>query len=109
VRISKLLLMQSRMLQKLKVKDLGTLQGRGFIAPVLFILSKEVVMGFLSGKKSCWECGGSGFSSRGYGDSSPCGTCDTTGVLRVSRIKIVIDGIWWIIRSIKKVILKIAT
>jgi DnaJ-class molecular chaperone len=59
-------------------------------------------MGFLSGKKSCWECGGSGKSSRGYGDSSPCGTCDATGVIRVSRIRILIKGIKYILRRVRK-------
>jgi DnaJ-class molecular chaperone len=65
-------------------------------------------MGFLRGKKSCWECGGSGKSPRGYGEHSLCGTCGSKGVLKVSRIKIIIDGISWIIRRIKKVILKVA-
>jgi len=32
--------------------------------------------------KGCWECGGTGQSPRGYGDSSPCGTCNETGEIK---------------------------
>jgi DnaJ-class molecular chaperone len=59
-------------------------------------------MGFLSGKKSYWECSGSGQSPRGYNDSSSCGTCGATGILKVHRIKILIEGIKHILRRVRK-------
>jgi DnaJ-class molecular chaperone len=59
-------------------------------------------MGFITGKKSCWECGGSGRSPRGHGDTSHCGTCDGTGTLKVHRIKVFMEGIKRILHKTTK-------
>jgi hypothetical protein len=47
----------------------------------------------IKGKQPCWECAGTGQSPRGYGDSSPCGTCGETGIIKISRIELIIDCI----------------
>jgi len=53
-------------------------------------------------KESCWECGGSGQSSRGYGDTSPCGTCGETGKIKVYRIRTVVEWFRYLIYQIKR-------
>jgi hypothetical protein len=35
----------------------------------------------------CYECGGTGQSPRGYGDSFPCGSCKEKGYIPVSRFE----------------------
>ena len=39
---------------------------------------------FITGKRECYECAGTGRSARGYGDSSSCGSCNERGWTRMS-------------------------
>jgi len=54
-----------------------------WIRTVALFCSGEVVL------RRCYECGGTGSSPRGYGDSSLCGTCDGHGWIRSSRWDII--------------------
>lgn len=58
------------------------------------------IVTFIKGKQQCWECGGSGQSSRGYGDSSPCGTCGETGIIEISRGYLILESLKGIFLSL---------
>lgn len=49
------------------------------------------IIKFIKGYEECFECGGTGQSPRGYGDTSPCGTCHETGILKVRRLYMIKD------------------
>lgn len=57
---------------------------------------------FIKGRKECWECGGTGQSLRGYGDSSPCGTCGETGYFKISRFLTVFEKVVMFVKQIRK-------
>lgn len=60
------------------------------------------ILNFLKGKKPCWECGGTGHSARGYGDSSPCGTCNETGFIRISRFLTIFEQVVMYVKQLRK-------